>query len=45
MSLLLKEISEKEDPDMGLLYLASQKAKELYELEEEFYSTAIDKIS
>ncbi|HWP91590.1 MAG TPA: BtrH N-terminal domain-containing protein [Thermodesulfobacteriota bacterium] len=45
ISLLLKEISEKEKPDLGLLLLASDKARELYELEEEFYSTAIDKIS
>jgi len=45
ISMLLKEISEKEEPDLDLLHLASEKARELYELEEEFYSTVIDKIS
>ena len=45
ISMLLKEISEKEEPDLDLLHLASEKARELYELEEKFYSTVIDKIS
>ncbi len=42
ISMVLKEISEKEKPDRGLLNLASEKALELWELEEEFYRTAIE---
>jgi hypothetical protein len=41
ISMLLKEISEKEEPDLDLFHLASEKARELYELEEEFYSTVL----
>jgi hypothetical protein len=44
ISMLLKEISEKEKPVMSLLKLASQKAKELYELEGEFYSTVLESL-
>ncbi len=44
IALLLKDISEKESPEAGLLSLASKKAYELWELETEFYSTVIEKI-
>jgi len=42
ISLLLKGISEKEKPDGDLLNLASERAKELWELEEAFYSEVLD---
>jgi len=44
IALLLKDISEKESPEVGLLSLASKKAYELWELETEFYSTVVEKI-
>lgn len=44
ISMVLKEISEREKPDRGLLDLASKKAKELWELEEEFYRTVLDRV-
>lgn len=44
ISIVLKEISEKEKPDTGLLDLASDRANELYELEREFYGTALESL-
>ncbi|HEX3033572.1 MAG TPA: BtrH N-terminal domain-containing protein [Thermodesulfobacteriota bacterium] len=44
IAMVLKEISEKEKPDVNLLEVASDKAKELWELEEEFYRMALDKL-
>lgn len=44
IALLLKDISEKENPEDGLLSLASKKAYELWELETEFYNTVVEKI-
>lgn len=44
IALLLKDISEKESPEDGLLSLASKKAYELWELETEFYTTVVEKI-
>jgi len=44
IALMLKDISEKENPDIVLLNTASKKAYELWELESEFYTTAIEKI-
>ena len=41
ISMVLKEISEKEKPDKNLLNFASDKANELCELEEQFYRTAL----
>ena len=44
IALLLKEISEKEFPDNELLKRASKSAYELWELETDFYTTAIEKL-
>lgn len=44
IALLLKDISEKENPDTVLLSAASKKAYELWELESEFYGAAIERI-
>ncbi len=44
IALMLKDISEKENPDTVLLSAASKKAFELWELESEFYGAAIEKI-
>jgi hypothetical protein len=41
ISMVLKEISEKQKPDKNLLNFASDKASELWELEEQFYRTAL----
>ncbi|MBI2485667.1 MAG: BtrH N-terminal domain-containing protein [Deltaproteobacteria bacterium] len=41
ISMVLKKISEKEKPDKNLLNFASDKANELWELEEQFYRTAL----
>ena len=43
IAMVLKEISEKEKPDVNL-EVASDRARELWELEEEFYRTALDKV-
>jgi len=45
IALMLKDISEKENPNTGLLTAASKKAYELWELESEFYTTAIENIN
>lgn len=42
MSMILKEISEKEKPDRKLLSLASDKANELWESEQQFYRAVIE---
>jgi hypothetical protein len=44
ISAILKEISEKEKPDLNLLKIGSDRARELWELEESFYRTALDKV-
>ncbi len=44
IALLLKDISEKENPQMELLNRASAKALELWEMESEFYNTVIERI-
>jgi len=44
IALILKDISEKENPETVLLSTASKKAYELWELENEFYGAAIDNI-
>ncbi|MGH7849576.1 MAG: hypothetical protein ACREOP_04695, partial [Thermodesulfobacteriota bacterium] len=41
---VLKNISEKERPDEGLLRDASAKADELWALELDFYKTVIEKV-
>lgn len=45
IAMLLKEISEKEAPDINLLGTASKKAYELWELETEFYTIIMEKIN
>ena len=44
IALVLKDISEKDNPDSGLLSAASKMAYELWELESEFYTAAMEKI-
>lgn len=44
MAVVLKGISEREKPDTNLLLTASEKARELWEMEEDFYTTALDKV-
>jgi hypothetical protein len=41
---LLKEISEKEHPDDGILRNASEKAEVLWELERDFYMTVLENV-
>lgn len=44
-AMILKEISEKEHPDDELLRKASEAAYELWELESDFYTTVIEKVT